>query len=197
MQKGIAPYPYQFDPTFHRYRLGEPAAMEKGQRIFVCSMADLFGDWTPDEWLEDVFDACQRAPQHQYLFLTKNPSRYRPDSTPFEYSPSIPNDDNFWFGTTINRQDDVKRVRDLPIKNRLVSIEPIMEDIDFVGFRPSWIIVGAESGNRKGRIVPDRKWINNIKWYCVHNDIPLFMKNSLAPIWSEPLIQEFPKGLEP
>ena len=63
------PYPYLFDPTFLPFRLEEPAQKTKPQTIFVCSMADLFGAWVPDEWIKAVFDACEKAPQHRYLFL--------------------------------------------------------------------------------------------------------------------------------
>lgn len=70
-----APYPFYFDPTLHRYRLNDYIG-KKGRNIFVCSMADLFGDWVPDSWIEEVFAACEKAPQHKYLFLTKNPQRY-------------------------------------------------------------------------------------------------------------------------
>lgn len=70
------PYPFDFAPTFHQYRLGEPAAWTKPRTIFVCSMADLFGDWVPDEWIKQVFEACEAAPQHRFLFLTKNPTRF-------------------------------------------------------------------------------------------------------------------------
>ncbi|MCL2461960.1 MAG: phage Gp37/Gp68 family protein, partial [Defluviitaleaceae bacterium] len=72
-----APYPFYFKPTFHRYRLGEPARMKKPKNIFVCSMADMFGDWVPDEWIKAVFEACEAIPRHRYLFLTKNPARYK------------------------------------------------------------------------------------------------------------------------
>jgi protein gp37 len=48
----------------------------KPQTVFVGSMGDLFGDWVPDEWVEAVFVACAKAPQHTYVFLTKNPKRY-------------------------------------------------------------------------------------------------------------------------
>ena len=71
-----APYPFGFIPTFHRYRLDEPQRVKKPQNVFVCSMADLFGDWVPDEWVQQVFEACEKAPWHRYLFLTKNPKRY-------------------------------------------------------------------------------------------------------------------------
>ena len=70
-------YPFGFVPTFHRYRLEEPQRWKKPRNIFVCSMADLFGDWVPDEWIREVVAACDAAPQHRYLFLTKNPSRYK------------------------------------------------------------------------------------------------------------------------
>lgn len=42
------PYPFCFEPTFHAYRLDE-YANKKGRNIFVCSMADLFGEWVPNE----------------------------------------------------------------------------------------------------------------------------------------------------
>lgn len=50
-------YPMAFAPTFHRYRLEEPAKMKKPQTIFVVSMGDLFGDWVPTSWIKEVFDA--------------------------------------------------------------------------------------------------------------------------------------------
>lgn len=65
-----APYPYGFDPTLHKYRLDDYRD-KKGRNIFVCSMADLFGEWVPDSWIYEVFEACDKAPQHNYLFLTK------------------------------------------------------------------------------------------------------------------------------
>lgn len=72
----INPYPHMFAPTFHKYRLEEPSKKKKGQTIFVCSMADLFGDWVPDEWINEIMKSIAKAPQHRYLFLTKNPERY-------------------------------------------------------------------------------------------------------------------------
>lgn len=70
------PYPYGFEPTLHRYRLGQPQNTKEPQTVFVCSMADLFGRWVPTSWIVEVLDACRKAPQHRYLFLTKNPARF-------------------------------------------------------------------------------------------------------------------------
>jgi protein gp37 len=75
-RKGGGPYPYGFFPTYHPHKLGEPAEKTKGVTIFVGSMTDLFGKWVPDERIAAVFAACKAAPQHTYLFLTKNPGRY-------------------------------------------------------------------------------------------------------------------------
>ena len=71
----IIPYPADFVPTLHRYRLQEPESLKKRKNIFVCSMGDLFGDWIPQDWINEVIEACRKAPQHNYLFLTKNPIR--------------------------------------------------------------------------------------------------------------------------
>ena len=71
-----AAYPYGFTPTLHKYRLQDPLKKGLGKTIFVCSTADLFGKWVPDEWITQVFDVCKQALNHRYLFLTKNPARY-------------------------------------------------------------------------------------------------------------------------
>lgn len=186
------PYPFGFEPTFHAYRLNE-YVNKKGRNIFVCSMADLFGEWVPDEWIEEVFESCMKAPQHNYLFLTKNTDRY----IKLESGQKLPRGDNFWFGTSITKQSDEYTL--FPENyNWFLSMEPLLEDL---GKRnpdlpnPDWIIVGAETGNRKGRVVPKKEWIGNIVASCREAGIPIFMKSSLSDIWGEPLIQEFPEGL--
>ena len=49
----VNPYPFGFDPTFHRYRLDEPKHWKKPRNIFVCSMADLMGEWLIKQGLEE------------------------------------------------------------------------------------------------------------------------------------------------
>lgn len=183
-----SPYPFGFEPTLHRYRLNE-YKNKKGRNIFVCSMADLFGDWVPDKWIQEVFEACHNAPQHNYLFLTKNPKRY--------LQTDLPLDDNLWYGTSICRKDDIAKCRYLPFgRKKFVSIEPILEDLELIDSSiinyVDWIIIGAETGRRKGKVVPERKWIEDIVNECKENNTPVFMKSSLSDIWREPLIQEFP-----
>lgn len=188
-----APYPYGFDPTFHRYRL-EDYRQKKGRNIFVCSMADLFGDWVPDPWIEEVFAACEAAPQHNYIFLTKNPQRY----LDLEIAGKLPHKENMWFGTTITNKDMVFAWFNNEVKfHWFLSIEPILEDLEELksDVMPEWIIIGAETGHRKDKVIPMREWIESIVEQCKEADIPVFMKSSLTDIWGEALIQEFPKQL--
>lgn len=192
----IQPYPFDFTPTFHRYRLQEPELWRKPRTIFVCSMADLFGDWVPDEWIAQVFDACAKAPQHRYLFLTKNPARYR-DICLID---ALPYGDRFWYGTTVTRPTEGAFIVEQEKKfyHTFVSIEPIQERFgpyalnrNFIELT-DWVIIGAETGNRKGRIIPEKSWIEEIVAACGDFGKPVFMKESLRGIMGEDFRQEFP-----
>ncbi len=233
-------YPYGFAPTFHRYRLNDYIG-KKGRNIFVCSMADLFGGWVPNDWKIEVLEACRKAPQHNYLFLTKDPIGY--SIWPTEKHPDIREyeifTENMWLGVTYTGRERLEgryqewEVGDgltiwsnfwylwrmsgsiLPIKaHKFISIEPLWCDICEVedereggkllehfllprGYKSvfEWVIVGPETGNRKGKVVPKREWIEKLLELCRKANIPVFMKSSLADIWGEPLIQEFPKEL--
>lgn len=192
--KKTRPYPFGFDPTLHRYRLDE-YVNKKGRNIFVCSMADLFGAWVPDEWIKEVFGACKQSPQHNYLFLTKNPERY----IELEKDRRLPWADNFWFGSSVTKLTDKYTWFTEKKFHWFLSVEPILEDLgpmDEDAPKPEWVIVGAETGNRKDKVVPDRKWIESLLNECRKYEIPIFMKSSLADIWGEPLIQEFPEQLK-
>lgn len=179
-----APYPFDFNPTFFRYKLDEPQKKKKPQTIFVCSMADLFGAWVPDSWIEEVFAACEKAPQHRYLFLTKNPARY----TELAMAGKLPARDNMWYGTTATTPEE-------PFFyggawHTFVSIEPILRDYSgeigqMCDTFAQWVIIGAETGNRKGKITPRPEWVREITKTCVTKNIAVFMKESLLPIIGE------------
>ena len=192
----VIPDPVGFEPIMHKYRLAMPAQKKKPAKIFVCSMADLFGDWIPDEWIAKVFEACNEAPWHTYMFLTKNPRRYMD----LAEKGIIRAKDNFWYGSTIINQSDYEaRVLELiylsqkhNIFNTFFSLEPLQGEIS-MGLMPPWIIIGAETGNRKNKLLPQREWIENIVFSCVNEVV--FMKKNLMNIWKEDLIQEWPNGM--
>jgi protein gp37 len=179
-----APYPFGFDPTFHRYRLTEPQKIKKPQKIFVCSMADLFGDWVPDEWIEEVFKTCEKAPQHTYMFLTKNPYRY----LQLHIREKLPKASNCWYGTTLTGQGRLP-FNCLDFKQNFVSIEPLLGDVsDKLPFTNiQWVIVGAQTG--PGAVPPKPEWVQSIIDQCRCAKVPIFLKDNLN--WPDK-IQEWP-----
>lgn len=195
-------YPFSFAPTLHRYKLDEPRHWKKPRNIFVCSMADLFGEWVPMEWIREVFNACREAEQHRYIFLTKNPSRLRG----LEADGELPDLPNFWYGSTVETypdgpaencwnalfipSDDYGLVR----AHTFVSIEPILGDFSSQGITNNvdWVIVGAETGLRAGKVTPERRWIENLVTLCEIAETPLFMKDSLRELMGDGFKQEFP-----
>lgn len=219
-----APYPFDFDPTLHRYRLDEPRRWTKPRTIFVCSMGDLMGEWVPSHWKQDVIAACKAAPQHRYMFLTKNPYGY--DIWPTKDRPIEHrfDQDNFWLGCSMTGMEDLSRYDGhygrylyamggnmIPGKShRFVSIEPILTDImELPGYHSGytalqeeimsryagcieWVIIGAETGNRKGKVAPERNWIEKIVNCCDKAGKPVFMKESLRAMMGDDFLQEFP-----
>lgn len=187
-----APYPFFFAPTLHRYRLDEPKHWTKPRTIFVCSMADLFGEWVPDEWIEEVFKACEVAPQHRYLFLTKNPGRLNR----LAKEGKLPQ--KHWYGYSATDESmlwNFKHADECLVEHIFVSIEPILKPMQpcFSTHTPAdWVIVGAETGTRKDKVTPERDWIIKIADECSYSGRPLFMKESLRELMGDDFRQEFP-----
>lgn len=204
-------FPTGFATTFHRYRLPMPAQKKKPASIFVCSMGDLFSPAIPTAWIAEVFGACHAAPWHKYLFLTKYPRRY----SELKASGDLPTDNNFWFGTTATGPWDIDRVNLLPEGvHRFVSIEPLQGDVvpglhlspqhnpagpAYITAPVDWVIVGAETGRRAGKITPRREWLEAIVNECQENDVPFLLKDSeeMRTVWGDAIPQMFPDGLEP
>lgn len=161
-----------FEPTFHQYRLDEPMKLKKPSKIFVCSMADLFGHWVEIGWINLVMAYVKNSPQHIFQFLTKNPQRY----LEFEFP------ENVELGVTIDGSEDreiaKRKVDDLIIagyKNKLktfISFEPLLGDVSYLIIeRIDKIIIGQMTG--QGAIKAKREWVEGIK----HRNI--FIKSNL------------------
>ena len=212
------PYPYGFFPTIHPHRLNIPEHWTKPRNIFVCSMADLCGSWVPEEWKQAVIAACKEAPQHRYMFLTKNPYGYNVWPTKEKLVVHKFDQDNFWLGCSVTGRENLSEYKNdygrylyamggnmIPGKaHRFISIEPILTDVtkslmlnmDAFNSRYAghieWVIIGAETGNRKGKVIPEKEWIEDVVWMCRNNGTKVFMKESLRGLMGEDFIQEFP-----
>jgi len=147
----IAAYPQGFEPTFLPERLSAPkntrvpseAGTQIGYRnVFTCSMADLFGRWVPQEWIDGVLEVVRDNPQWNFLFLTKFPQRL----AEFEFP------DNAWVGTTVDAQARVKLAEDAFSKVkatvRWLSIEPLLEPLQFEHLEYfDWLAIGGASAS--------------------------------------------------
>ena len=56
-------------------RLGQPLRWRKPRRVFVSSMGDLFHPQVPVEYIAAVFGVMAACPQHEFIVLTKRPTR--------------------------------------------------------------------------------------------------------------------------
>ena len=179
---------YDFVPHPHIERLEQLTSRQKPKKIFLDSMWDWNADGVKDEWLQAILAKVRECPQHIFMILSKRPKRYGR----FQYP------ENVWLGTSIATSADCHRVidlRDLKLPNlKFVSIEPIHERIDFWFSKKAigWIILGGETGHRKGKIRPQREWIAPIIEDARAEGIPLFIKDNAG--WPEK-IRDFPQGI--
>ena len=191
-------YPFGFEPTLHRYRFNTLEKLKMGNNIFVGAMADKFGEWVPDEWISEIFGICQKYPIHNYLFLTKNPKRY----WELEDKGMLPAARNMWYGFSYTNNDSEGWASKYGDKNNFVSVEPLLEDLRLFDEHilcpaGKWVIIGAETGRNKTKIIPKNEWIDKILKHCDKFQIPVFMKDSLIPIVGEKnMRREFPPQLQ-
>ena len=126
------------DIQFYKDRLSEPAFV-KPCRIFVNHLADIMGEWVPAEWITKVIEVCLTLPEHEFIFMTKNPARYNEFIFP----------DNCILGVTIESPLQWERaeiMRTIPGR-KMCSCEPILgsfKGYDFSQFE--FIVIGGLIG---------------------------------------------------
>jgi protein gp37 len=189
-------YPEKFEPTYRPERLAAPVNTKVPERaaenpalrnVFVCSMADLFGAWVPDDWIESVIEACRTSPQWNYIFLTKNPARLGDFEFPH----------NSWVGTTVDTQARVNAAQEGLFNVNpeagatFVSCEPLLEPVHFdapIAF--DWMIVGRQSaGSQCPEFQPEWEWVESLLWQAREANCRVYFKPNLK---ARP--REYPEG---
>jgi protein gp37 len=174
---------YDFIPHPHLERLIQLSPTQKPKKIFIDSMWDWNASGIKDQWLSDIIDKMRECSQHTFQILSKRPKRY----SKFKY----PN--NVWLGTSVATDADCFRIDQLLQSNskniKFVSIEPIHSRINHSFDGLDWIIIGAETGNSKVKIIPDKNWIGEIIERGKQKGIAVFVKENAN--WPQ-AIQEFP-----
>jgi protein gp37 len=166
------------------FRNFEPVWLEKNfnkaipksaTHIFVNSMSDP-GFWKTS-WTKKIWSKMAKYPNKKFIILTKDCGLTNCGDL-----------ENVYFGNTAG---DNMALQMIPFRNPIVSIEPIFERIEVHYLATKkWVIVGAETGNRKEKIIPKAEWIEEIREFCQKNGIKYFEKESLREIVKRDLIQE-------
>jgi len=129
--------------------LTEPLHWKTGQKIFPCSMSDLYGEWVPDAWLERIYAVMAATPQHFYIVLTKRSGRRL--SYLSSHGARLPNViEMASFGRQEDADTEVPLLLQTPAAQRGVSAEPLLEQVDLTKYLAhlQWVIVGGESGGQ-------------------------------------------------
>lgn len=180
----------------------EKVKCKKPKRFFIGDMSEI-AYWGADNISNLIFEIQDnnlyriehKLELHTFQFLTKNPIIYDQFNFP----------DNCWLGWTITSNSAFLKYCNsygpefgLSGKNDdnifFASIEPIHGPIsEKIIDCFNWIIIGAETGNHKGKIVPKFPWIDNIYQACGEYNIPIYMKDNLGQVFPDLVLpQEFP-----
>lgn len=169
------------------------ALPKKPQRIFVGSMSEIV--YWENDWMEKVLYKIKKYPQHTFIFLSKDPRVYQKWSFP----------SNCWLGVTLTRnpksgEPDRWNVYQFKLDNpnnlKFYCFEPLLMEMELQCFQTlegiEWVIIGAETGSREGKVVPQLEWLIDIVEQCRMKKIPVYLKDSLKNIYPEK-IKMFPE----
>jgi protein gp37 len=187
MPQSADKYSEGFVPTFHPEELSRPKRWHKPRRVFVCSMADLFGDWFDCGVIDAVIQVARDCPQHTFQFLTKWHERLITQDWP----------SNAWAGCTVTDQSSMTNALqvlhyvDAPV--RFLSVEPMQGPITLgvysQPFVADWIIIGRLTGPARLKSPFDPQWVHKLTAQAQERGVPVFHKGNLGELAT---LQEFP-----
>jgi len=194
-------YPVGFEPYFREDSLGAPAntkipknmiGQAGANNVFVCSMADLFGKWVNQEWIDAVFKACNDNPQWNYLFLTKNPRRYLTLEFPKTAWVGATGDNQMRMNNALDVFFQLKQANKKPLVT-FVSAEPLNEKIILNEEKLSaldWLIIGGQSqssGDKKR--YPNVEWVESLVGQAKRFNVKIYQKPNIG---FDDRIKEYP-----
>lgn len=189
-------YPHGFE---HHYwkpdMLNEPFNKKTPARIFVGSMADVYGGWVPMEEIMQVHEAMKKAPWHHFQSLTKA----------FHRLPKVPwFPDNQWVG--VSSPPDHMGGVELPLAKKFdymhrtmmvlrklkeegkiklawMSMEPLSNDYaPIVAKYPDvldWVVIGAASDGPR-YMPPVQQHVEDMLKVLRKSDTRVFFKGNMS-----------------
>lgn len=201
-------YPHGFE---HHYwkpsEFKQWKQLKPEDKVFVGSMADVFGHWVPAEQIRETLDHIREFPAVTFQMLTKNPKRV------FEFRSLIPS--NCWIGASTPPDFMWNRALTQEQKERLLqttlntlamvkqhgittwmSAEPLSWDIsrelsmhvqsDTSDLNKTvlcldWIVIGAASNGKK-YYPPLEQDVRHLLMVCDKWNVPVFFKGNMKSL---------------
>lgn len=99
-------------------------------RVFCASLADVFDNQVPIEWLRDLCDLIELTPNLTWLLLTKRIGNVFERLIQARSHDFIAGQRNVWLGATICNQDeadrDIPKLLATPARVKFLSVEPML-----------------------------------------------------------------------
>jgi len=172
----------QFIPTWRESGFNKKFA-KSVKRVFVNSMSDIM--YWDIRWIIKVIERIKTMPNIQFIFLTKGGvDAYGAHCYP----------DNCVLGFTAETPHQIPSVINNGSCKLLLNIEPMLEPFNS-GYVAGcakifdWVIIGAETGNRKDKPIPELWWF---EWMLSAPHLfKLFTKPSLDHLLGDMSRREF------
>lgn len=172
---------YSFTPHTHMERLEQPFQLKTAARIGACFMGEFFDKCISESTRAQIKMSMDKAPWHQFIVFTKQPQN-------IDYAETYPA--NMSIGVSINTLQDLWRIgqiRELWATCRIVSVEPLYEclssklaNINLEGIH--LLIIG---GQTRPTLLPKPTWVWDLIAQARRLEIPVFLKDNLAPLFRE------------
>lgn len=145
--------------------------IKSGQTVYLCFNSDFLIE-EADEWRNEVWEMIRTRSDLKFLFLTKRIERFL-IGLPDDF---VDNFDNVAVCATIENQiradERVPIFKEMPIKHKMITIQPMVEKIDISKYLDSSIecvIVGGESGSDVRPLYYD--WVLDIRNQCIAKNV--------------------------
>ena len=181
-------------------RFGGCEFAAKPRGIFVCNMGELFGDWIPREWQDQIFKTINH-------YNNKNDRFYLLTKQPQNLSQFSPFPENCWVGVTATN-DAMFRIACIALakvnaKVKYISFEPLLDWSAYFGppldktnslgdnwmkkAGINWVIIGAQTKPYKP---PKIEWVQEIVQACDKAGVKVFLKDNLRPLFVDALAKK-------
>lgn len=142
----------------------------KSGLVYLCFSTDFLIE-EADEWRKECFKMIKERPDCEFLFLTKRIDRFN-KCIPSDWNSGY---DNVVVCCTIENQKNadykLSIFKDLPIKHKCITIQPMLEQINIEKYLDGieLVVVGGESDKFARPLNYD--WVLDIKRQCINKNV--------------------------